>query len=293
MKTKLLVLFVFVYCYSYTQSYIPMLEEDHTWSVDVYYDTFGGDVYTITEQVTVSGAVVVNGKTYKQVFNNDGETSCLVREENGIIYQLDMINTTEIIKYDFTLEVGDTFDFTISEFCTFSDFSLFGPIEVVEVTTAFIAGENRKVIEFDYLRFTQENEQWIEGIGSISGFDSIGEATDYTNGTSLVCFDIAGTNYFFNGATSCDNTTLGIDDLSQVQIILYPNPVTSTSILQFSSEGIVDALKIYDISGKLVKEEKVSKDYVRIDAMQYRSGLYFYQVFSENELLKTEKFIIK
>lgn len=296
MKTKLLVLFLFICCYSYTQNYIPMLEEYHTWSVDVYYDLFKPPlVYTVTQQVTVAGEIVVNGKIYKRVFNNEGETSCLVREENGIVYQIDEINSDEIIKYDFTLEVGDTFDFFQTYYCSFYGFNNTNVnlLEVTNVDVQFIAGEDRKVITFEEDFVGIGVETWIEGIGSIRGFDSLGVLLDFTVGTLLVCFNIDGINYFFNAATSCDNTTLGLDDLDRDQIILYPNPVTSTSILQFPSEDIVDMLKIYDVSGKLVKEEKVNKDYVLIDAMQYRSGLYFYQVFSENKLLKTEKFIIR
>ncbi len=77
-----------------------MLEEDNIWSVDVYFDPFVKPPveYTITHQMNVSGAITMNGKIYKRVYNNDGETSCLVREENGIVYQIDENNSTEIIK---------------------------------------------------------------------------------------------------------------------------------------------------------------------------------------------------
>ena len=297
MKTILLALSLFIIHYSYAQPYIPMLEEFHTWSVDVYYCPFVEpfEEFTITQQLTVLGEIVVNGKTYKRVFNNYGETSCLVREENGIVYQIDENNSDEIIKYDFTLEVGETFDFFFTFYCSYglTNNTSTTILEVTDVDVQFIAGQNRKVITFEQDPNGIGVETWIEGIGSLRGFDSVGVVWDITCGTLLVCFDIDGTNYFFNAATSCDNTTLGIDDLSQDQIILYPNPVTSTSILQFSSEGVVDMLRIYDLSGKLVKEEKVDKDYVLIDAMRYPSGLYFYQVFSEKQLIKTEKFIVE
>ena len=298
MKTKLLVLFLFICCYSYTQSYIPMLEEDNIWSVDEYVNILSNPpiMYTITHQVTVSGDTIVDGKTYKRVFNNDGETHCLVREENGIVYKYSVTSTNEVILYDFTMELGETFTLPTdpdNQYCTTGGFNYFVPeIEVVDVSTQFIAGEDRKVIEFDFMIGNGITETWIEGIGSVLGFDPIGLTLDISD-TALVCFTKNGIIYFFNGATSCDNTTLGIDDLDRDQIILYPNPVTSISILQFPSEGIVDLLKIYDVTGKVVKEEKVDKDYVLIDAMQYRSGLYFYQVFLENKLLKTEKIIIK
>ncbi|RLD27054.1 MAG: hypothetical protein DRI70_04915, partial [Bacteroidetes bacterium] len=297
MKKIIFLFLVFLFSYSYSQSFLPMLEEDNIWSVDVYFDPFVKPPveYTITHQMNVSGAITMNGKIYKRVYNNDGETSCLVREENGIVYQIDENNSTEIIKYDFTLEVGNVFDFSNFFYCSYagSNNGIIGELEVINVDTQFIAGEDRKVIEFEQ-GGAFVSEIWMEGIGSIRGFDPFGQMWDISNdGTLLVCFTKNGTVYFFNGATSCDNTTLSLDDLDRDQIILYPNPVSSTSILQFPSEGIVDLLKIYNVTGKLVKEEKVDKDYVLIDSMQYRSGLYFYQVFSGKKLIKTRKFVIK
>ncbi|MBZ0328618.1 MAG: T9SS type A sorting domain-containing protein, partial [Altibacter sp.] len=52
-------------------------------------------------------------------------------------------------------------------------------------------------------------------------------------------------------------------------------------------------LKIFNLSGGLVRDEEITKNHVTISSMDYASGLYFYQVFSENKLLKTEKFIIQ
>jgi hypothetical protein len=297
MKTTLLLFFVFFFGICRAQDYLPMLEEDYTWSVDVYFDPFVDPpvAYTVTQQITVSGEVVVDGKTYKRVFNNDGETSCLVREENGIVYQIDTLNSDEIIKYDFTLEVGNVFDFSGFFYCTYygENNGIVGELEVINVNTQFIAGEDRKVIEFEQ-GGAFVSEIWMEGIGSIRGFDPIGQMWDVSNdGTLLVCFDINGTNYFFNNATSCDNTTFGIDDNKKTAAVLFPNPVTNTSILQFSSEGIADSVKIFAVSGRMVKELPVTSGYILINAMDYHSGLYFYQVYSEGKVLKTEKFIVR
>jgi len=299
MKTKLLSLFILCFSICSAQDYLPMLDEDHTWSVDFQFGILPPGCepncnYTITEQITVSGAVVVDGKTYRKVFTSEGETSCLVREEEGIVYQLDASNTTEIVKYDFTLEVGDSFDFTDLFYCPLNDGSGgFGTYDVIDVSTQFIAGEERKVIEFDFNFGAGINETWIEGIGSITGFDPIGTIIDITDYSLLACFDIAGTNYFFNDATSCDNTTLSLNDFSKNSVVLYPNPVLNTSILQFSSEATADSVKIYDVGGSLVKELTVTSAYILIDAMEYRSGLYFYQVYSEERLLQTKKFIVR
>ncbi len=115
----------------------------------------------------------------------------------------------------------------------------------------------------------------------------------FSEGGVLVCFTTNGKTYFFNDATSCDNTTLGLGEVNKNKGILYPNPVNDKSILQFPSQGYVDSIKIFDIQGRLVKEEPITTDYFIIDAIQYRSGLYFYQVFRTNRHIKSDKFIVK
>lgn len=291
------------FCFSHAQDYLPMLNAENVWSTDIYNEPFDPDcticgccAFTVTQQVTVSGSVVVNGQTYKRVLNNQGETSCLVREDNGFIYKYSDISEEEVLYYDFTLELGDIFNLpqTDNQYCGWEGFnnSVY-EMEVINVSTQSIAGEDRKVIEFDFSNELGINETWIEGIGSVLGFDPIGETIDFTFGTALACFTNNGDTTFFNGATSCDNTTLNVDDFPIAAIVLYPNPVITTSVLQFSAEGIADMVQIYNVSGSIVKELRVTSGYVLINAMDYRAGLYFYQVSSEGRLLKTEKFIVR
>jgi len=296
MRLKLLTILICFGAVGNAQDYIPMLDKNHTWSVDVYYNPFLCECpYTVTQQVTVSGAIVIDGKTYMKVLNNFGETGCLVREENGIVYQRFEGGNDEFVKFNFTLEIGDSFNFFPEVLCSYSETGNTGIdfLEVINVDELFIAGEDRKVITFEDDNLGIGQEIWIEGVGSIRGFDSLGVVFDITDGTLLVCFDVNGENYFFNNATSCDNTTLGLPDLNRNSAVLFPNPVTSVSILQFASEADIDSVKIYNISGKLVKEEKVTSDYILIDAMEYRSGLYFYQLIYKTRVIHTAKFIIE
>ncbi len=278
-----------------------MLQENNTWSVDVYYAPFNPPsfpTWTETEQISIGTIEEINGLDYYRLKSGDQDT-CLLREENGIVFKYDENEGIDKILFDFTLEEGDTFNLTASAYDTYYDFctTIGGQIWEDElivdtVEEIEIAGMLRKVITFlEYNNYVQF--QWIEGIGNISGFDNLWEQLDITDGTLLVCFSTNGTSYFFNGANSCDNTTLGLDEVYENNSILYPNPVFDKSILQFPSEEFVDIIRIFDIQGRLVKEETITTDHVIIDAMQYRSGMYFYQVFSNDELIRSDKFIVK
>ncbi|KAA3624037.1 MAG: T9SS C-terminal target domain-containing protein, partial [Flavobacterium sp.] len=52
-------------------------------------------------------------------------------------------------------------------------------------------------------------------------------------------------------------------------------------------------IRVYDISGKLMSEEVITKDYTTINAMDYTAGLYFYQALSENTVIKADRFVVK
>ncbi|HAT65628.1 MAG TPA: hypothetical protein DCS66_13695, partial [Flavobacteriaceae bacterium] len=230
----------------------------------------------------IIGTTEINGKTYYDI----SLMYCRFREEDGKVYSQQDGISDELVIIDFTLEVGDTYTFDLEGIwnpCYATSDPYLEEMTVVSKTIEFIAGMNRIVIEFD------EGELWIEGIGSTRAFVPGGQGVD--SGALLSCFTKNGNTYFFNDFTEC--IYLDIESYIENQIIIYPNPVTKTSILQFPEESEIDTIKIFDVSCRLVTEEIILKDYYTIDAMQYSSGLYFYQVLSEGNVLKTDRFIIK
>ena len=287
------------------QDYIPMLQEGNTWSVDTYFNVYDPPspdpcCYTITEVLSIGDMEIINGQEYQRMLYGTND-ACLLREENGILYKYDTFNSTEKVLIDMSLTEGDVFNLidtgynSISPQCSpFSGGLNHSELIVESVEHVLVAGLLRKVIVFDKWNslFTTKIT-WIEGVGNVTGFDSFWEMIDITDGQLLVCFTTNGESYFFNDATSCDNTTLGLDDFSNEEVILYPNPVINISILQFPEDIGADTLLIYDISGKLVSEIKVDSNAHTINHMNYRSGLYFYKLVGTHEVLVSNKFIIK
>ena len=286
----IIVLILLFVCNLSNSQYLPMLEEDHTWSVDLNGSNFGEDPWIRTDDISVSGSTVINGKTYKTVTNDHiPEIDCLVREENGIVYRYNESINDEMVMYDFTLEVGDSFTFFQHDiYC-----SIYGPVpstpisaQVISTDIQFIAGENRKVIEFEY--FFEDEEIWIEGIGSIRGFDYVGVVYDIIDFTELVCFTNNVDTYFFNGATSCDNTTLGFDDLNVDSFNIYPSPVQDLVRIENTSNTEITSIKLYDVLGRLVMTEK--GDINQIDLSHLNSGLLFVEIETDKGVV-TKKII--
>ena len=162
-----------------------------------------------------------------------------------------------------------------------------GPTTVLSVTTQFIAGEDRKVLEMSGF----SDEFWIEGIGSTAG-GLFGDVNWIEGESSLICFNHNGETYFFNNQTEC-NIVLNINENVVDKVLLYPNPVVERSILQLPIEAEIDQIKIYNISGQLIKTENISSNNFILNSMNFANGLYFYQVFSKDELIKTEQFIVQ
>ena len=300
MKTIWLLFSVLFTPILFAQDFIPMLDEGNSWSVDTFYCPFMPDKppydWTVTEHLTINGTQEINGKTYKQIYNGDN-ISCLLREEDGVVYKVN--GNEENVMFDFNFEVGDVYNMIgsgfIDPYCSGNGWSpLAFSIEVFEIETLFIAGADRKVIKFMNHSFPAGEEvRWIEGIGTRAGLALPWPNLDITCWSVIACFTTEEETYFMNGATSCDNTTLGIDDFSKVDAVLYPHPVTAMSVLQFPIDAQIDTIKIFDLSGKLIEEEQITSDHFTFDVMNYRSGLYFYQLLSNNQVIISNKVIIK
>lgn len=288
MKTFLLILCILYSITSFSQPYLPMLEEGNVWNVE--YHSIDGDI--IAHPVEIIGEIEINGKIYKEVNFEYSGGICNWREENGIIYGLNTSNE-EVIQYNFNLELGDIFEFGY-ESCGYSTQCGDAGIEfqVTSVETQFIAGENRKVIELkDDVNFPNYIKYWIEGIGSLNGVDPHEEFIDVGT-TLLVCFTKDNITTFFNGATTCDRVILGTNDFHYKNVILYPNPVRTTSILYLTENARIDKIIIYDVSGRILKNETIVNNDYSINNAEFKSGIYLYQLFSKEKMVKTDKFLV-
>jgi hypothetical protein len=277
---------------------IPMLQQGNAWSVDVYYELLPPCdptpcSFTVTPQISLGNIELIDGVPYRRILS-DGSPTCLLREDNGVVYKYDESSQIAKVLFDFNLELGDIFEIQGSAYdvccseCTPQIYgSPGGDLTVIGVDFLELAGKMRKVITFDQDGYFG-NFQWIEGIGNITGFDFMWEAIDITDGSLLVCFETEGISYFFNDATSCDNTTFSIDDFEQDQIVLYPNPSSSRVFIE-SKRDLITKTELHNLQGKEIRSFFESTD--SIDITDLPSGIYFLRIFTEQG--STVKKIIK
>ena len=278
------------------QNYIPMLQEGNKWGVEA---CFFGDCegVNITE---IIGENTVNGNIYKVVNNQN----CLLREENGVVYVLND-DMSEDVFLDFTLEVGDSFflEDLMDNCLTNAALSMIDEFRITAVETQFILGQDRKILYMDYYEdgvhfdLGGEEEIWIEGIGSTGGIGPEGFLWDLdielrcftNNGETIKIVD----NEIFNSTEPCEESTAGIDEFLIHQIKLTPVPVAEIAMLTLPLEIPEAQIHVFDINGKHLFVKDISFKNTAIDFSAYASGLYFYQVYTENELLVSKKLLVR
>jgi hypothetical protein len=89
------------------------------------------------------------------------------------------------------------------------------------------------------------------------------------------------------------NAPLGLDEAeSERTWTVYPNPVVGELNVQVL-RGEEANIEIIDVTGKLVKKERINEMNHKIDVNQLVTGIYLYQIRSlENEVLRTGKLLV-
>jgi len=94
-------------------------------------------------------------------------------------------------------------------------------------------------------------------------------------------------------ANGCDTITTGISPQHKIiRINIYPNPLTTYTTIETTQQ--MSSLKIYSISGRLVRQqENLFGNTIMIDRGNLSSGMYFIEVLSKDGVLGRKKVIIQ
>jgi hypothetical protein len=113
--------------------------------------------------------------------------------------------------------------------------------------------------------------------------------TNLPDGEYLISFVVTDD---FGNSESCsfdlkvDDTTLGVNDfqLSDHNIIVFPNPVVNTLNIKNMSQLKLVNLEIIDVAGKLVNtiDLKPMNQTMQISLESYANGMYFVKIYTSN-----------
>lgn len=101
----------------------------------------------------------------------------------------------------------------------------------------------------------------------------------------------------FDGTYSYSSIkSVHIDESAAIRLLtlIYPNPAKSVLNVQFSDELTPTSLVVYDVQGKIMMSKDIrsgNSDIVPLDISRLAQGSYLIQIFTEEQDMKTYKFV--
>lgn len=252
---------------------------------------------------------IIHGKHYQKLYHSfdtiftEDKVCGALREENKRIYYYSidsLINLstpipldTEIILYDFNLQVGDTITADQYRIRWFHEDLVVAKIDSIPIGTKY----QKRYTFGDLYGHIFNTEQWVEGVGCRRGLLSdLGDIPTNDWNSWLICFIQDGEMlYHDNGFVGCYHTNPNAVSLlnNGSKIKVYPNPVYSTIRIELDNPEY-KKLIISDQSGNNLTEYDVKEKHsLVIDRGELSSGLYFISVYNKKGNIKTLKMLIK
>ena len=304
MKTNVykLVLGVFITLISFSASaqdyqYIPIVKPElQLWTWDYGLDEY--NLYHFSRYALTDEDTIIENEIYKKLYQfTDIEFNLNTSEYNGgirensqkqVFYRGDYSYDNEILLYDFSLSVGDTFRMAVPlDTATF---------EIASIDTINYNGVPRKKFTIKLLPYPIGGiiaGVWIEGIGNYEGILNFPRNYSADNWSVTRCYihngDLLYSNYT-HGANDCITPLMGIESIvGDNSITLYPNPTNSE--VNISSENIINSIEIFNSLGQRVYYSVVNSMEKVIDISSFVNGVYILGVNTENGVIR--KKIIK
>lgn len=222
----------------------------------------------------------INGVTYR-ILKTPLTYGLLLREDTNVgkVWMRDFVcYPTEVLYLDFTLKVGDTFDF---------DKTLTPKDRTVDSVYTW-AG--RKHIRFGHAHGMYGKMEFIEGLGCNFGIDyfrllctSDDESwfthCQYKDGKLVYQSDLP---------PKCSEFPSNISETSKTTIIISPNPVIDKLIIEQASGT---QTSIYDMMGRIFLSQSIQTDHQSIDMVNFSTGIYMLWLSDEQGNNITKKIV--
>ena len=238
-------------------------------------------------QQTVVGDTVIQGKTYAIIQHSNSGKKTFERSDSTKLYRF---SDGEKIVYDMTMEDG----YILPNTYYFADW------EVVNNDTTSIFGINKH-------RLVIVNNHWDEYYGlEIRVFHQPFGQTEYSDAHDEMSTTrrliAANINGVFYGDTSSSLNTMDEDKLNIPETIIlnqnYPNPFNSLTVLSYTiNKPDFVKLEIHDILGRKLqtfveKTQEPGTYFIRFNANDYPSGIYFYTLHVGKYYAETKKMVL-
>ncbi len=281
-----------------TNVYHPFPDSDAVWNINMIANCaprgWEFDYYS----VRISGDTILNSEVYHKLsisfIQHSATDFCsealgyqgAIRQDTSLkkVFYFPPTDTIEHLLYDFNMQVGDTVRGFLHSYQN---------DDVVQSIDSVLVGGN-------YRKRWNINPGYhislIDGIGSTYGLIQASPGTtidlpDY----SITCFSQNGITLYPDTSTHCeliDNTKENSTNIYFASI--SPNPFHSTALLQVGSAFETACLKVYNPSGSIVMEKRLSnqKSFV-LNRAELHNGIYFLQLINDTGQMTIGKLVVE
>ncbi len=251
-----------------------------------------GDVSTKTPDIGYDGNLSDGTATYMLISSasnpkNDRVDGATTADADGIIDPTgDHTSWTLYDSYSFVDDDGS--EYAYGQIIFVEDSSITGPIKTTTSATVVnfdIQSEPSYVIRQGTNTGYTIQSDWVAACKG-SGGGPQWEFSGTTGKVQPVEFKGWDDLYMYYGKVNPTALTLSVSDFSSIGISVYPNP--TESVIYISGKESVDAIRLINISGQLIKEVKNANT---LDLSGQRNGLYMIEI--ENEGSTTTGKLIK
>ena len=262
-----------------------LVEIDNQWNIAVY-PTFSPN--TTSYSIRIGEDTTLNNIVYNKVYYSSDSLNTSWQFYNSYLREdltkkvfLKEGSSEDILIYDFSLEVNDTF--LVEDVCT---------LIVHEVDSVMLNnGEVRKRLKLGIKEIPDWGEEyWIDGIGSNFGLIShFGFCySDYSD--ALLCFYSNSELLYPETPPSCFITP--VREIKPSNFKVSPNPFFDVLNVE-SEEFDIEYYIIYDITGRIINEGMFGNLNYRINLQQIKTGFYILVLRDMQGKLYSQKLIKK
>jgi hypothetical protein len=269
--------------------YFPLVQENRVWNTFYATDPIGKNVKWDSTYFTTltkfEGDSLIGSVLYKKVYETKSETQTnwilkgCIREDDVHKVWYKPNGWSEDMIYDFNANPGDSL--TLNDSHTY---------KVDSINYIQINAEQRK--RFYISCYIYGQEVWIEGLGSLKGILVSGSACAVGGHYVLLCFTDNGnplyTNTYFNDCYLISSVN-EIHEKDQVSLVVT-NDQINFSLKNQNSEKLT--IQVFNIFGQMIYENSTSETELSVSKKIFSSGMYIYQLSSQNQPVKTGKFVI-
>lgn len=233
----------------------------------------------------------INGQVHKR-FEDWGTTpgTTHLRESNDSIFMYSPNCNSDLLLYNFGLQVGDTFLLYYGGLpCTYPEWFVADTVSTVMLLTGQTVPYIHLVNGFRELRWIYHvgdvnygffNSYWVEG------FDQFICASD-----SSGLLWLSSNPYV---TPLCDSfTSISKSEVEEITVIAFPNPASNSVILKWQQDSQFNWLIIETCTGKLLYSIPIKGEEIMLDVSHLSSGLYFYSLLNEEGKSANGKLMIE